>query len=379
MSRRAAKYRRSAVDFWPGFVDAMATLLLVITFLLAVFVIGQFVLTNLLSGRDRALAQLQIQIAELANLLALEKNNSASLQEKLAGLASSLAKAQTDNKSLSALLAKEKETSQTAIAQAELLNQQIAALRKQLQIIEAALEASEARDKESQARIAELGRRLNTALAQKVQELAKHQSQFMAALRNLLKDRKGFEIAGDRFIFQSEVLFDSGSAAISPRGKFELRKVSEVMAQIAQDIPDKVDWVLRVDGHTDVQPIRTEQFPSNWHLSSARAVSVVEFLIARGMKPKRLVAAGFGQFRPLVQGNSAVWYRNRRIEFKLTAKIKRALIFVPPDETSAILMRVFLLRQFERRSSFLQDYLATLLRFYRPIIQPRSSAIYAPQ
>ncbi len=320
MPVRTAKYRRTSVDFWPGFVDAMATLLLVITFLLAVFVVGQFVLANLLSGRDRALAQLQSQIAELADLLALEKKQKTSLEEKLAGLTASLAEAQAKRKALALALGEEQKLSQAATAQAELLNQQIAALRKQLQTLQAALEASEKRDRKNKTQIANLGRRLNAALAQKVQELARHRSAFMAALRGLLKDRDGFEIVGDRFIFQAEVLFDSGSAEISPRGKFELRKITDVMAKVGKDIPAKVDWVLRVDGHTDIQPIRTEQFPSNWHLSVARAVAVVEFLAARGMKPKRLVAAGFGEFRPLVQGGSEVWYRNRRIEFKLTER-----------------------------------------------------------
>ncbi len=320
MASRAAKYRRSSIDFWPGFVDAMATLLLVITFLLAVFVIGQFVLTNLLAGRDRSLAKLQTQVAELANLLALEKKQNTSLEDKLAGLTASLAAAQAKSEKLSLDLGKEKELAQKAIAQAALLNQQIAALRQQLQTIAAALEASEERDRKNKAQIAALGRRLNTALAQKVQELARHRSAFMAALRDVLKDLDGFEIVGDRFIFQSEVLFDSGSAAINPRGKFELRKVAQVMNRISKDIPAKVDWILRVDGHTDIQPINTAQFPSNWHLSTARAVAVVEFLVARGMKPKRLAAAGFGQFRPLAQGGSEVWYRNRRIEFKLTER-----------------------------------------------------------
>ena len=274
------KARRAAIDFWPGFVDAMATLLLVITFLLAVFVIGQFVLANLLSGRDRTLAQLQIQIAELSDLLALEKTTATKLEAKLAGLLASLAQAEEEKKTLSGSLAREQEISARGARQALLLNQQLAALRAQLESLEAALEAGEAQDRANKARIADLGKRLNAALARKVQELARYRSDFMAALRDLLKDREGFEIVGDRFILQSEVLFDSGSARINPRGKFELRKVAEVMIEIGRKIPPKIDWVLRVDGHTDIQPIRTRRFPSNWHLSAARAVAVVEFLIA---------------------------------------------------------------------------------------------------
>lgn len=313
-SGRRGRRARAAIDFWPGFVDAMATLLLVITFLLAVFVVGQFVLSNLLTGKNQAITKLESQIAELANLLALEKTDNKKTKAKLTSLFASLEKAKNE-------LTTEKKLRTAIQAQGNLLNQQLAQLQKQLAALEEALAASEARDKKSQVQIKELGKRLNTALAGKVQELAQYRSEFMAALRTILKNRKGFEIVGDRFILQSEVLFGSGEATISPRGKIQLRKVAAVINEVRTSIPNKINWVLRVDGHTDIQPIKTKRFPSNWNLSSARAVAVVKFLIKERVPPNRLVAAGFGQYHPLKSASDPTqWIRNRRIEFKLTQR-----------------------------------------------------------
>ena len=207
------------------------------------------------------------------------------------------------------------------MAQVELLNQQISALRRQLATLEAALDASEKRDKESQAQIADLGKRLNAALAQKVQELAKYRSEFFGRLREILGNRPDIEIVGDRFVIQSEILFSSGSADINPTGETQLVKISNAVRQIAQEIPSDIPWVLRIDGHTDIQPIHTAQFPSNWYLSSARAIAVVNFMIKQGVAPNHLVAAGFGEYQPLDPGTSAAALkRNRRIEFKLTER-----------------------------------------------------------
>lgn len=313
-ARTRGRRARSAIDFWPGFVDAMATLLLVITFLLAVFVVGQFVLGNLLTGKNQAITKLESQIAELANLLALERTDNQKIKAELSSLFTSLEQAK--NK-----LNAEKKLSAAARTQAGLLNQQLAQLQKQLTALEKALRASEAKDKTAQVRIKELGKRLNTALASKVQELARHRSEFMAALRAILKDRKSFEIVGDRFILQSEVLFGSGEAIISPQGKTQLRKVANVINEVRHSIPPQINWVLRVDGHTDIQPIKTKRFPSNWNLSAARAVEVVKFLIKEKVPPNRLVAAGFGEYHPLQSAaNPRQWKRNRRIEFKLTQR-----------------------------------------------------------
>jgi chemotaxis protein MotB len=215
----------------------------------------------------------------------------------------------------------EKQVSARALAQIDVLNQQIAALRRQLAAIEEALAASESRDRESQTKIADLGSRLNVALAQKVQELARYRSDFFGRLREILGNRPGIRVVGDRFVFQSEVLFDSGQAAINPAGRSELDALANALTDLEREIPTEIAWVLRVDGHTDKRPIQSAQFRSNWDLSSARAIAVVQYLISKGVNPQHLVAAGFGEFQPLDTGeNDDAYRRNRRIELKLTER-----------------------------------------------------------
>ncbi|MEQ8773085.1 MAG: peptidoglycan -binding protein, partial [Erythrobacter sp.] len=284
------------------------------------------------------LENLRSQIAELVSQLALERREKADLQATIMSLQDSLAAASAEQERLAALadqgagagsriaelesaLSDEKKVSNEALAQVELLNQQISALRRQLATLEAALEAAEQKDREQQVQIADLGRRLNAALAQKVQELAKYRSEFFGRLRAILGDRQDIEIVGDRFAMQSEIFFESGSADINPEGEQQLDKIATAIREIAAEIPDDIPWVLRVDGHTDANPISTPQFPSNWYLSSARAIAVVNYLTSRGVPESRLVAAGFGQFHPLADGSSpADNRRNRRIEFKLTER-----------------------------------------------------------
>jgi chemotaxis protein MotB len=201
------------------------------------------------------------------------------------------------------------------------LNQQIAALRRQLAAIEDALAASESRDRESQARIADLGSRLNVALAQKVQELARYRSDFFGRLKEILGSRPGIRVVGDRFVFQSEVLFESSQAAINPAGRAELDALANALGDLEREIPPEIAWVLRVDGHTDKRPIQSPLFHSNWELSAARAIAVVQYLISKGVSPQHLVAAGFGEFQPLDVGEGDDAYRrNRRIELKLTER-----------------------------------------------------------
>jgi chemotaxis protein MotB len=179
----------------------------------------------------------------------------------------------------------------------------------------------EAENEEKEVQIADLGRRLNAALATKVQELARFRSDFFGRLRELLGDRQDIRVVGDRFVFQSEVLFASGSAELEPEGRKQLSQLASALAEIAATIPEDIDWVLRVDGHTDRRPISTPEFPSNWELSTARAISVVKFLIIRGIGPNRLAATGFGQFQPLDTGSDEIAFRrNRRIELKLTQR-----------------------------------------------------------
>jgi chemotaxis protein MotB len=433
--RRARGERTS--NIWPGFVDALATLLLVITFLLVVFILAYFFISQTLSGRDAALERLNRQVNELAELLSLERQANADLRLNVAQLSASLqvstearetlalrlgglleraeraeqalaeaeAAVVTDRETIELRLAEieslrrdieslrevrarleqdvgrlvedleqrdrdigalrdrrqelearladerertllvqkeleqrdirledllalydaaeaelkeERELSAGAQRQVALLNQQIAALRQQLTRIEAALEVAELEAKEKNVVIADLGRRLNLALAAKVEELARYRSEFFGRLREVLGDRRDIRIVGDRFVFQSEVLFESGSAELGDAGKLQLAVLAETLLQIAAEIPSELNWILRVDGHTDKVPIATARYPSNWELSTARAVSVTHFLVDQGIPPRRLAAAGFGEFQPLETRQDEIAYRrNRRIELKL--------------------------------------------------------------
>jgi chemotaxis protein MotB len=205
------------------------------------------------------------------------------------------------------------------MAKVDLLNQQLLALRRQIAALNEALQAAESKDKESQARISDLGARLNVVLARQVQELQRYRSDFFGRLRELLRDRKDIRVVGDRFVFQSEVLFPSGQATMTLEGLAAIDQLAAAIVELERAIPKEIDWALQVDGHTDSRAIATPQFPSNWELSSARATSVVKYLISRGVPAKRLVAAGYGEFQPLEEGTSEeVLRRNRRIELKLT-------------------------------------------------------------
>lgn len=330
--------RDRGLNYWPGYVDALSTLLLVIVFLLSIFVLGQFFLTQEIAGRDTVLDRLNRQIAELTDLLALERATTRESEDTLSVLQSTLAASEAEQARLQAMLDSgagvadrageleervlaEQQATSRALNQVDILNQQLAALRRQLAALESALEASESRDRESQARIADLGSRLNVALAQRVQELARFRSDFFGRLRQILGNRPDIRIVGDRFVFQSEVLFALGQANLRPGPQPELDRVASAILELAADIPPDIPWVLRVDGHTDDRPIATVQFPSNWHLSAARAIAVVRYLDEAGVPPENLLAAGFGEFQPLDPGTTEEAYaRNRRIEFKLTER-----------------------------------------------------------
>jgi len=386
-----ARRRQRDTNIWPGFVDALATLLMVIMFLLMVFVLAQFFLGQALSGRDQALSRLQNQVSELAELLSLERRNTDDLRKNFAQLseelqisvalrddlktslgrlrqqadetklklATALATIETDKSKISTQLEEltslvqdvaglralrdelqakiaamagkleqsgekllaELDISKSARAKVALLNQQMAALRQTLAKIAEALEVSEKLATDQKVQIASLGKRLNAALAAKVHELSRYRSEFFGRLREVLGAQKGVRIVGDRFVFQSEVLFAKGSADIGEGGHKQLRQLALTLSEIAKKIPPDIDWVLRVDGHTDKDPINTARFPSNWELSAARAISVVRFLISQGLPPRRLVAAGFGEFQPLEDRDSEISKRrNRRIELKFTSR-----------------------------------------------------------
>lgn len=343
MAYGRSRRRESNVDYWPGFVDALSTLLLAIMFLLSVFVLAQFLLSREITGKDAVLNRLNSQIAELTSLLSLERGDKQDLEDSIASLQSSLTANESERSRLSDLLAadsganaqatskigalsgaldEEKQLSQRALSQVELLNQQISALRRQIGALEDALDASENRDRESQTKISDLGKRLNVALAQRVQELNRYRSDFFGRLREILSDRQDIRIVGDRFVFQSEVLFSSGGAALNPAGQEAMLKVGQALLQIGNEIPDDIGWVLRVDGHTDDVPLSgTGAIKDNWELSQARALSVVKYFISQGIPAQRLVAAGFGEFQPLELGESVeARSKNRRIELKLTER-----------------------------------------------------------
>ena len=357
---------RGSINIWPGFVDALASLLLVIIFVLLVFVLTQFYLGQVLSGRDQTITRLSKQLNELTDLLDLERSSNAELKVNIGKLTDQLATStaqrdalqaqanqnasdhqqvamlQNDVEALKALkaelekkvadlgaqaaesqgqLAQEKDISASARAQAALLNQQLDALRQEIARLNAALDASQAQDKNQQVQIADLGSKLNAALASKVEELQRYRSEFFGRLRQIIGDKPGIRIEGDRFIFQSELLFASGSSDINDAGKAQLADLAKTLLDVTTQIPTDIPWVLRVDGHTDKVPINTILFPSNWDLSTARALAVVKFLISQGLPADHLAAAGFGEFQPIDKGNSPeALAKNRRIEIRLDSR-----------------------------------------------------------
>ncbi len=273
----------------------------------------------------------ETRVSELVASLAAERDTSRKLEARLADERERTLLAQTELeqrdirleellselKTTEGALESERTVSSEAQQQIELLNAQILALRQQLARIEVALEISERENEEQKARIVDLGRRLNAALATKVQELARFRSEFFGRLRDVLAGRQDIRIVGDRFVFQSEVLFGSGSADIGTAGELTLAQLATALTDISTRIPEDINWILQIEGHTDTIPIFNEQFANNWQLSAARAISVVEFLIARGIPPERLSATGFGEFQPI---DPADLDRNRRIELKLTQR-----------------------------------------------------------
>jgi chemotaxis protein MotB len=335
-----SRTRREGMNYWPGFVDALSTLVLSVIFLLTVFMVAQFYLSQEVAGKDTALDRLNAQIARLSQLLSLERTGKTNLEDEVAQLQASLSQATKERDQLrtqsgqsaaadqdvtgklNSQLDLQKSATARALAQIENLNEQIGALRRQISALEDALGASEKKASNAQLQIADLGQRLNVALAQRVQELSRYRSDFFGKLREILGDRPDIRVVGDRFVFQSEVFFDSGSATLRPEGRAELDKMAGAILDLQKKIPSDIDWVLSVEGHTDVRPVSANSpFKSNWDLSAARAISVVQYLITKGVPPQRLDAAGFGQYQPIDPGTSdEALAHNRRIELKLTAR-----------------------------------------------------------
>ena len=331
---------RSTTNVWPGYVDALSALLMLVIFMLLVYVVSQLYLSQTLSDRDTQLARLNAQLNELSEMLGLEESRSEALEAQLTSV-------QDRNNSLVDQLesTRERLMQQTAIADAQSerlagmeesidekdemsasqqamilrLSNQIASLREQLRQIASALELQEQMTAEKEQELEQVSRRLNTLLAERVSQLEQYQSEFFARLRDILAGNENVRIVGDRFLLPSELLFASASAELGEEGRQELDKLADLLLDVAERIPEDVDWILRIDGHTEILPINTPRFPSNWELSTARAVAVVRYLAAQGVPERRMAAAGFGEFFPVAEGTSPeALQRNRRIELKLT-------------------------------------------------------------
>lgn len=364
MPSNSRRYRqKNEYNFWPSFVDALSTLLIVVLFFLMLFVVAHFFLGRNLDTKNHEILRLSEEIGELSSELAMEQQktvnlssaldlkaeaerkliaeldllkadyaaNEKTLEEKLRRMAL----LEQDVKALTARkealekeagknrdeLKNERKISEEAKVHIALLTTRLEKMNEELRKLTAALETSEEISKRQKAQIVDLGKKLNRALAQKVSELAYYRSDFFGKLRKVLEKREDIRIEGDRFVFQSELFFKTGSADLEPAGKKQLNALAKTLLEISRKIPKDVQWVLRVDGHTDDVPIRNERYSSNWPLSADRAISVVQYLISRGVPPNRLAAAGFGEHQPLIRGETeAARRRNRRIEFKLTER-----------------------------------------------------------
>ncbi len=345
---------RSNINVWPGYVDALSALLMLVIFMLLVYVVSQLYLSQTLSDRESELARLNRSLAEISRLLGLEEQKTDALEAQMVAVqndySDSLAltatlqeelneadaralqqqyDAEAQNMRIQELTSAIGETGQ-ALEEKQLLSvsqraiikrlsDQIAALKNQLNRISAALRLQEDMSAEKDVKLAEMGQRINMLLAERINELERYQSEFFARLRDILQANDNIRIVGDRFLLPSELLFASGSASLGEAGKTELDKLVNVLLDVVEKIPDDIDWILRIDGHTDKVPINTAAFPSNWELSTARAVAVVRYLSEKGVPQDRMAAAGFGEFFPATTGNSkAALQRNRRIEVKLT-------------------------------------------------------------
>ena len=382
---RIGNGRRVENFTWPGFVDALATLLMVIIFVLMVFVLIQVNLAYRVSGQDATLGEMRQQLASLSELLNIERRASADLAANLAQITNQLSASNTDRDDLlvklanvedsliartddlERLSAKQSDTEAALAAARTSLEERLGALQlvegklvvaqaqnqsatDKIKALEAKTTASRAEvtqmtnvlaslrlrieeltnllaEKDRQASrdkvaIANLGKSLNNALANRVQELQRFRSEFFGRLRDVLKDRDDVEIVGDRFVFQSEVLFAQGQAEIGPVGQGKLAKLAVALADIAKKIPSDINWVLQVDGHTDDVPIRAGRYADNWDLSTERALSVVRYLNQQGLAANRLAAAGYGEYQPLDADDSDDARRkNRRIEVKITQRV----------------------------------------------------------
>ncbi|MDN6319614.1 MAG: peptidoglycan -binding protein [Marinobacter sp.] len=338
---------RSSINVWPGYVDALSALLMLVIFMLLVYVVSQLYLSQTLSDRNSELASLNQRLNEISELLGLEQGKTEALEQQMLSVQDNLSDSLAQNEDLQVRLdaSRNQLMRQTADAEARTerlanmnqelddkdelstsqqnmilrLSNRIASLQEQLRQIAAALDLQKEMTADKEGELENVSKRLNTLLAERVNQLEQYQSEFFSRLRNILAANENIRIVGDRFLLPSELLFASGSAQLGAEGKRELNKLAGVLLDVVETIPADLDWILRIDGHTDLIPINTPQFPSNWELSTARAVAVVRYLAGQSVPQKRMAAAGFGEFSPVAEGTtSKALQANRRIEIKLT-------------------------------------------------------------
>ena len=353
---RASRKNLYEVNIWPGFVDVLGTLLIVTIFTVLISTVTQIYFNDQLEIKRGEISSLDNQITNLANQLSLLNTEKKKIDKSLATLtieykdlnkqknkldeelsksqynlkikdkeldqiinerSSLLGKIQKQNEDLKDL-SEVKEKNSLEIFE---LNRNVEKLNNRLEELSKLLISAEEEDRKKKIKIENLGKKLNQALAGKLQELSEYQSIFFKKIKEALGDRKDIKVEGDRFIFPSEIFFESGSDIIQAEGIKKLSDIAKSLNEISEKIPSKIDWVLRIDGHTDKIPINNEKFNSNWHLSSSRAINIVKLLIENGISPNRLVAAGFGEHSPLIsQENEEAYKKNRRIEIKLTRR-----------------------------------------------------------
>ena len=278
-----------------------------------------------LISRDKTIFNLRGKIKELNNILSINADTESSQENKISLLNKKILNLNEDKQNLQIFNQKlddeARDNSIKTLDEINILSKEIDILKSEINILNSALDASEQIVLTKELKIEVLGERLNTALTSKVFELQKYRSEFFGKLKDILGEREDIKVVGDRFIFESELLFDSGSANLREEGKNKLKEIGQTLKETTNQIPADIDWIIQVEGHTDNRPINTLQYPSNWELSSARANSVLKLLLDIGFIPKRLAAAGYGEFYPISAGESSIdLQQNRRIELKLTSR-----------------------------------------------------------
>ncbi|MDR0640783.1 MAG: peptidoglycan-binding protein [Holosporales bacterium] len=313
-ARRSKKQEQ--VDIWPGFVDALSTVLMVFIFVLVGFISSQIYLSGIIFDKDSSLSDLKSRLARVCSILDTEKTKSAKLETENSDLIKKITELNASIATLQGMFENEVSLRKTEHSEKVTLEEKIDQLTVQLKDVLTAL-AAERENAEQQQKAIDYIKKENIKLSE-LSKLNSYRSEFFDKLQAIVKDKKGIRVSGDRFTFQSELFFDSASAEVNEGGRVQLRELADIVLEIGAKIPKKIKWILRVDGHTDVRPINGGKFASNWELSAARAISVVKTLIEFGVNPERLVAAGFGENQPIALGNTQEdMAKNRRIEFKL--------------------------------------------------------------